>query len=347
MGERRTNIPPVSQATSTTTTPDVGTSSGSVTRKAGVVGRALIEATKPGITRLVTITALAGYLLTELGRSTGAGTGAGAGGVVWGEQIVTVAGLIVGTAAAAGGANALNQWMEADRDARMHRTAGRPIPSGRVEGRSVALLGVVLTLVSVVVLLATAGTAAALIALASAALYLFVYTPSKPLTVWNTLIGAVPGALPPMIGAAAAARGEGLSAVFEPVGLSLFALMIVWQLPHFMAIAWMYRDDYARGGYRMLPSVDRRGVVTAWVIALTTILLLPASVLPAVVDRGVLGWGSIVVALGTGTAFAAIASRLVARPSVARARQVFIASIIHLPVLLLGFGIDAVVGLIW
>lgn len=325
----------MSQATTSTATP------GDVPREAGVVARALVEATKPGITRLVTITAVAGYLLTELGR------GVPAGGIAWGGQVVTLLGLIIGTAAAAGGANALNQWLEAERDARMDRTSSRPIPSGRVSGRTVALVGGLLTFLSVVVLLPTAGTAAALIALASAALYLFVYTPSKPRTVWNTLIGAVPGALPPMIGAAAAARGEGLGAVFEPVGLALFALMVVWQLPHFMAIAWMYRDDYARGGYRMLPTVDRRGVVTAWVIALTTILLLPAAVLPAVVDRGVLGWPSIVVAIVTTTAFAAIASRLVARPSVARARQVFIASIIHLPLLLLGYGLDATAGLIW
>lgn len=304
------------------------------------VTRALVEATKPGITRLVTITAVAGYLLTEMGR------GVPASGIAWGQQALTLIGLIAGTAAAAAGANALNQWMEADRDGRMHRTAGRPIPSGRVEGRTVFRAGIVLTLVSLAILLPTTGTAAALIALASAALYLFVYTPSKPKTVWNTLIGAVPGALPPMIGAAAAARGEGLAAVFEPVGLALFALMVVWQLPHFMAIAWMYRDDYTRGGYRMLPSVDRAGRLTAGVIAITTLLLLPASVLPATVDDGVLGWGSIVLALVTGVVFAAVVARLVVHPSERRARQVFIASIVHLPVLLLGFGIDALAGLL-
>lgn len=291
---------------------------------------AIIESGKPGITRLVTITAGVGFLLAALGRSN------------WGvaNLVVTALGTIIGTALASAGANALNMWYEADADAKMHRTRHRPIPTGRLTRQQTAKTGLCLSVAGVLVTLVLAGTAASLICLLCVGSYVLLYTPMKTRTVWNTLLGTIPGALPPMIGAAAATAGYGHERLFSPIGWSLVALMTVWQIPHFLAIAWIYRDDYARGGQRMLPVIDRKGWATSAVVVATALLLIPATTLPAFASP-LLGPVTLVAAVATGLAYLVLCIRLAVRRDEAAARLVFIASIIHLPLLLVVMVADA------
>jgi len=291
---------------------------------AGTLG-ALLETTKPGITKLVTITAMVGFVLGVLGHGEFA------------VARIAVLGLacMVGTAMAAGGANALNMWLEMERDRAMHRTRQRPLPSRRIEPASAAWFGAVLTVVGVLVLAAVAGPMPALVALACAAVYVLAYTPLKPITPWNTLIGAIPGALPPLIGTAAASPESGFAALGEPIGWALFALMMVWQLPHFFAIAWLHRADYERGGFRMLSVRDETGRRTGVAIFATALLLVPATLAPAWAAPGLIGWPYMVFALVSGVAYAYLAFRFARERTDRRARAVFFASIAHLPVLMI------------
>ena len=295
---------------------------------------ALIESGKPGITKMVTITAGVGFLLEVL-------THSGVSGVDTPHLIKTGIGAIVGTALASAGANALNMWYEADTDAKMHRTRERPIPSGRLTRHQTVVLGLWLSVVGVLLTMLLAGTAAALLCFVCVVSYVFMYTPMKTRSVLNTLLGTIPGALPPMIGAAAATPGFGYQRLFSPVGWSLAALMIVWQIPHFLAIAWLYRDDYARGGHRMLPVVDTSGRVTSAVIVTTAVLLLPATILPVYAGGGLLGPPTLITAGVTGIAYLVLCLRLALRRDDRTAKLVFIASIIHLPVLLMVMVADA------
>lgn len=312
-----------------------------VAAAAGVSGReaarALIETTKPGITRLVTITAMVGYAMTALQ----------AGPSPASRLLLTALACLIGTALSAGGANALNQWMEMARDRRMARTSGRPIPSGRLAPGPVAWFGGALVVAGVGVLAAGAGPAAALVSLTCAGVYVFLYTPLKPITAWNTLIGAVPGALPPLIGAAAASQAPGLGALGEPVGWALVALMMVWQLPHFFAIAWLYRADYTDGGFRMLSANDERGTKSAAAILGFAVLLIPASLTPAWAAPGLLGWVYAAIAGVLGLAFLWLCVRFAIDRSRDRARRVFLASIVHLPVLLVAMVGEAAVRGVW
>lgn len=291
---------------------------------------AIIESAKPGITRMVTITAGVGFILAALGRD------------AWPVADLVVAGLgaIVGTALASAGANALNMWYEADTDARMHRTRNRPIPTGRLSRKETARAGVWLCIAGIVLTMLLAGTAAALISLICIGSYVLLYTPLKTRTIWNTLLGTIPGALPPMIGAAAASEGMGPDRLDSPVGWSLVALMVVWQIPHFLAIAWLHREDYARGGQRMLPIIDPSGRITSIVIVLTALLLLPATLLPAFAMPA-LGIATIAAASLTGLAYIALCVRLAISRTDRDAKIVFIASISHLPLLLLVMVADA------
>jgi heme o synthase len=285
--------------------------------------RAYIDTTKPGITRLVTITSGVGFVMAAVLRP-------------WqgGELAVATLGALVGTAISASGANALNQWLERDRDARMRRTARRPLPQGRLSPTAVALAGSALCVVGVMVLWLLCGPIPAMVSLATILSYLLLYTPLKPVTPLATLVGAVPGALPPLIGWTAAAPGQGFDSLAAPMGWVLFAIMFVWQIPHFLAIGWMYRDDYAAGGYRPLPVLDATGERTArsimaWSAALLTVTLAPAmfmSALPAAVYA--------LLAAGMGVAFLAMAAKLRGTLDRADARRMFLASIMHLPVLL-------------
>ncbi len=296
----------------------------------GSLASAYIESAKPGITRLVTITAGVGFILAALGRSD------------WtlADLLVTGLGTIIGTALASAGANALNMWYESESDARMHRTRNRPIPSGRLSRKETAKAGVWLSIAGIVLTMLLAGTAASLICLLCVVSYVLLYTPLKTRTIWNTLLGTIPGALPPMIGAAAATQGMGPERLNSPVGWSLVALMVVWQIPHFLAIAWLHRDDYARGGQRMLPIVDPSGRITSVVIVLTAILLLPATLLPAFA-MDTLGITTIAAAGLTGLAYIALCIKLALTRTERDARVVFIASISHLPLLLIVMVADA------
>ena len=285
---------------------------------------ACVEVTKPGITRLVTITAAVGLILAGLHH----------GPLALTDWLRLATGVIIGTALAAAGANALNQWYESDRDARMGRTAGRPIPSARLTGRSVFWFGTGLVLSGTALLYLLCGVMPALVALASAASYIILYTPLKPITVWNTLVGAVPGALPAMIGTAAVAPGVGFEPLADPIGLALFSLMMVWQIPHFLAIAWMCRADYEKGGFRMLPAIDPTGKLTAWIIVATALLLIPVSASVVFVAPGLLGWPSIAACVLLGLLLVGLGTRVALHPTEKTARKVFIGSIIHLPVLL-------------
>lgn len=186
--------------------------------------------------------------------------------------------LLVGTTLVASGASALNQWLETATDARMPRTADRPLPAGRITSRQALGFGIVTTVLGVVVLAVAVNPLTAALGFATWFLYVCIYTPMKRVTPLNTVVGAVAGAMPMLMGWAAVDGRFGLSAA------ALFMIVFLWQFPHFMAIAWIYRDDYARGGMKMATVVDptgRRAAKQAFVSALT---LIPVSLLPAVVD---------------------------------------------------------------
>jgi protoheme IX farnesyltransferase len=198
--------------------------------------------------------------------------------------------------------------------------------------------------------------------MATVVTYVFVYTPSKPRTVWNTLIGAVPGAVPPMIGTASAAwvAGEkGLGALGDPMGWALLGLLAAWQIPHFLSIAWRYRQDYARGGFRMLPSVGGPGGwgerATGPVALAGALVLMAASVVPGLVsataasDAGVVSgvrWVYVIAAVISGAVYCGLCARLMVRRTDGAARGVFVASIVHLPVLMLALVADLAGGVL-
>ncbi len=293
---------------------------------------ALLETTKPRITRMVTITSMVGFVLAALGRA-------------WAipELILAVLGCVVGTALAAAGANALNQWQERDRDARMPRTAERPLPSNRATPRSVLLLSLALSGLGVALLLLINGIVPATIAAVCVISYVAWYTPLKTKTPWATLVGAIPGALPPLIGWAAGRPEAGWMSIGQAGGLSLFALMFVWQLPHFMAIAWVYREDYALGGYKVLPVIDPSGRTTSLVIMTTTLVLVPMTIAPALALPELLGPVYITIASLSGLAVLYFAYKVCRHRTLENARAVFITSIIHLPLLLIAMVGEAVI----
>jgi protoheme IX farnesyltransferase len=294
---------------------------------------ACVELTKPGITKLVTITAMVGLVIGGLHHGT----------FGWMNWILLCVGCIVGTGLASGGANALNMWYESDLDALMDRTKTRPIPSTRLSSRFVLLFGLGMCAAGSLVLWLMLGMMPALIAVFTSISYVLMYTPLKTKTITNTLVGAVPGALPTMIGTAAVAPGTGFEPLLDPIGLMLFVLMFVWQMPHFFAIAWMCRVDYEKGGFRMLPSVDASGGHTAAVMIFSSLLLIPVSLLPMRVVPELSGW----VTGGTGILLGLLLVWLSVKFARVRtdkaARVVFFGSIIHLPVYMTVFVAEALV----
>lgn len=233
---------------------------------------------------------------------------------------------VLGTALVASGASALNQLWEREHDARMRRTRGRPLPSGRMQPATVLLIGCVASALGLLYLGLAVNLATSLIGAASLVTYLFVYTPLKRVTWLNTAVGAVPGGLPPLMGWTAA-RGQ-LSAE----GWALFAILALWQMPHFMAIAWIYRDEYARAGFKMLPVIDPEGRRTGRQAVLQTLGLLPLSLCPFVLKLA--GPVYLAGALILGLAFLWSAFQFARHLTVARARQLFYVSIVYLPLLL-------------
>jgi protoheme IX farnesyltransferase len=300
-------------------------------RRAGVVA-SLHETTKPGISRLVTITAGVGFAMAHFTtQPTRPLTETAAAGLA----------CLIGTYLSAGGANALNQWAERRRDAQMNRTKRRPLPQDRLTPRLVGSFGIGCASLGTLILAYGAGPVPALLAALCTLVYLFIYTPLKPRSVWSTYVGTIPGALPPLIGWAAASASGGLDSLREPGGWSLFILMTVWQLPHSFALAWMYKDDYERGGYRLLPVVDPTGSKTSLTIALWALAQTPATLSPVWAMPEILGWPYASLAVLTGLWYFALALRLLRTRAVADARKIFFVSIFQLPLLLIAMVAEA------
>jgi protoheme IX farnesyltransferase len=233
---------------------------------------------------------------------------------------------LLGTALVAGGAAALNQLIERQFDARMRRTEDRPLPSGRLQPDTVLIFGGISSAAGLIYLALAVNLETSVLGAITLASYLFIYTPLKRVTTLNTAIGAIPGALPPLMGWTAA-RGE-----INVEGWSLFAILFFWQLPHFLAIAWMYRDEYAKAGFAMLPVFDRDGRRTAGQTVSHTLGLLPVSLCPFLFKLA----GPIYLfgALILGMVFLWQAVQFSRELTLARARQLFYASILYLPLLL-------------
>jgi heme o synthase len=300
----------------------------------GSIVSAIIETTKPRIVRLVCITSGVGFGINALGRS-------------WAttDFLIAAIGSLAGTALAAAGANTLNQWAERDRDALMPRTCARPLPQRRLEPSTALAAGLVLSVLGFGLLLPTSGLAAAFVALVTILTYVLIYTPLKPLTPAATVVGAIPGALPPLIGWCAGSGDSGLAPLASLGGWSLFLLMFVWQIPHFLAIAWLYKDDYAKGGYAVMPVTDPLGHRTSATILIWAVLFIPIALVPALFIRLQPGPGLFysITSVLTGLIFLGFCVKLAWERTRPAARATFIASVIHLPILMAAMLLDTVV----
>jgi heme o synthase len=244
---------------------------------------------------------------------------------------------LLGTGLVAIAANTLNQYMERQFDRLMVRTADRPIPAGRLTANEALTFGAVCAVVGLIYMILTVNRWATTLAAATLILYLFAYTPLKRRTVLNTWVGALPGALPPMIGFAAA-HGR-----LNALAWTLFAILFVWQLPHFFAIAWMYREDYARGGYRMLSVADPSGTATRRQSVALCVVMLVVSLAPSLL--GYAGAYALVGAVILGVAWLAVAVRMARRLNDANARLMLLASVVYLPALMMLLLLDRMVPL--
>ena len=233
---------------------------------------------------------------------------------------------VFGTAAAAAGAAALNQWWERRVDALMRRTRTRPIPAGRMAPFQALMLGTALSVFGVAYLAIVCNALSAVLAAITIVIYIFAYTPLKRSSTANTAVGAIPGAIPPMIGWAAASGNIG------PGAWSLFAIVFLWQMPHFFAIAWMCREDYSRAGFRMISNDDSTGERSASQSVFFCILLLVLAGLPAFI--GIVSYVYQAIELVLGGLFVAVAMRFLRLRTLGAARLLFIASIAYLPMLL-------------
>jgi protoheme IX farnesyltransferase len=241
---------------------------------------------------------------------------------------------LAGTALVAAGAAALNQLLEREHDAKMRRTQNRPLPSGRLQPTTVMLFGGITSVIGLVYLALGVNLLTSVLGAVTLICYIFIYTPLKRVTWANTLVGAIPGALPPLMGWTAA-RNE-----LSGEGWALFAILAFWQLPHFFAIAWMYRDEYAKAGFIMLPNIDPDGRRTAQQSVSNTLLLVLASLCPFAFHISGKFYLASAIILGAGFLFCAIQfSRQLTH---VRARQLFLASIIYLPLLLTALVLDKV-----
>jgi len=268
-----------------------------------------VELTKPRITLMVMLTTMVGFVMGSAAQ-------------------VNVPGLLAvlaGTGLVAAGASALNMLLERRTDALMHRTRNRPLPAGRLRPIDVVAWGFALTAAGVLLLGWRAGALATGVALVTWLSYLLFYTPLKPLTSLSTVVGALPGALPPVIGWAAA-RGS-----LDAGAFVLFAILFLWQIPHFLAIAWIYREDYARGGLPMLPVLDPEGKVTGRQAVANSLALLLVSLTPRA--AGLAGNVYLVGAVVLGMAFTAVAFRAAIERTAPAARRLFVTSIVYLALL--------------
>jgi heme o synthase len=271
---------------------------------------AYVALTKPDVSLLVLMTTGAGFYMGVRGP------------LDWLKLVHTV----FGTMLIAAGTAALNHYIERESDRRMRRTASRPLPSGLLQPAEALWFGVALAIAGAVDLWLVGGWMTSLLGVVTCLSYLLAYTPLKKRTVWATFIGAFPGAIPPMIGWAAASGG------LDKGAWLLFLILFFWQFPHFHAISWMYREDYARAGIQMLPVVDRDGTRTFRQIIITAGMLVGVSVLPAVL--GLTGVLYFFGALVLSTALVQVCLWAAAEKTNVRAKWLMHATIIHIPVLL-------------
>jgi heme o synthase len=271
--------------------------------------RAYFDLTKPRITFMVVLTTLAGFCLASLQ------------GIEW----LKLLHLTVGIGFLSSGISTINQWMERDLDALMLRTQNRPLPTGKLTPTQAIVFGATLTAGAIVYLIIFSNALTALLGVITAASYLLLYTPLKTKTTLSTVWGAFPGAMPPLVGWAASRDSLSLE------GWVLFAILFLWQFPHFLAIAWMYREDYARAGIKMLPVVEPEGRITSQQIVLYTLMLLPVSLLPTLMH--ISGWiyfsGAVVLGLG----FLYYSIRAATLRTTWQARRLLLASVLYLPLL--------------
>ena len=267
--------------------------------------------TKARITALVMVTGAAGFCLASPGRL----------------DLSRLAALLLGIALASGGAAALNQVIERESDGRMSRTASRPLPAGRMSAGRGILVGLGMAAAGVSWLAIQANLLTAALAFLTIVLYLAVYTPLKHRTPLNTLVGAIPGAIPPMMGWTAA-TGEIAAGAWV-----LFAILFLWQLPHFLAIACLFREDYAKGGFPMLPVIDADGGATGRQVSLYLLALIPVSLAPTFL--GLTGPVYFFGALALGIAFLGFGIAMALGRGTTRARRLLLASVTYLPILLL------------
>ena len=268
--------------------------------------------TKPEVNFLIVLTTFAGFSLARA--------------AVWQDFPFWLSiNTLLGTLLVASGTGTLNQFLERNFDAHMRRTARRPLASGRLPPTAVLWFGIALSVVGIAYLSVTVNALASLLTMATLLSYLFLYTPLKRKTPLCTLVGAFPGAMPPLIGWAAASGRLNLHA------LTLYAILFLWQFPHFMAIAWMYREDYARAGYLVLPANhDVRARVVTLQTVLPLLALVPLSLLPLLMGEAKFYW---IGALLLGAGFLYYAAEFVRRGSNSAARHLLAASIIYIPAL--------------
>lgn len=266
--------------------------------------------TKPELTLLSVLTAMAGFYL---GSETIA---------LW-----AMLHMLVGTALVGAGAGALNQYVERGHDALMRRTENRPLPAGRLSPREVLVFGCVIAFLGIVELVVFTNLLTGFLAVATLVTYLFLYTPLKRITPVSTIVGAVPGALPPVMGWTAARNEISLEA-----GL-LFAILFFWQMPHFLSLAWMYRKDYIRGGYRILTVIDPDGSRTSTQVIGYSTALFFSSLMPIALGSSGIVYTLCSMILGIG--FIILGLRLRNQKTNTNARHVFIGSLVYLPVLLI------------
>ena len=271
--------------------------------------RDFVSLAKPRLNLLVVASTLVGYAMAD------------------GEPLgfLRTAGLLIGTGLVAGGASAFNQVAERDLDALMKRTRTRPLPDQRLQPIEGVLFGLAMTLAGVLLIVMSANLVAAAVALATLLTYVGIYTPLKRRSSFGTVVGAIPGALPPMIGWAAA------SGTLPPQAWTLFGIMFLWQLPHFLSIAWMYREDYARAGFPMLPVLEPDGRSTGRQAVLYAAALVPLSLAPSLLRMagGIYFAGALVL----GLAFFWMTLQFARTRSAADARRLFFSSIAYLPML--------------
>lgn len=284
-------------------------------------GAAFSELTKPRITLMVVLTTAAGFMLTAPSP------------IDW----VLLLNTLLGTALVASGASTLNQVIEKQTDARMKRTANRPIPAGRLSAREALAFGVVVGVIGMVYLALTVNLLTSALGAATLALYVFVYTPMKRVSSLATIVGAVPGAMPPMMGCSAAVDQIG------PLAWALFGILFFWQMPHFLAIAWLYRSDYQKGGFPLLTlaSVDgglSAGSRTAQQMVLYAAALIPVSILPNVLGSS--GLLYFVGALVFGLIFLAYSFAFGYNQDARAARRLLLVSVVYLPVVLFLLVVD-------